>query len=221
MTNKASRLSVVALLVALAAAGAGIFAARQLDRDPVAVTPAPQEYKVLKNLPEPRILADFALVDQHGEPFNLARWQDRWNLVFFGFTYCPDICPGTLHLLSGVLEAVGADPGALGVTFISVDPERDSPEQLAKYTSFYGPSMEGVTGPEPQLVALGYQLGLVFEIEPHAPGATDYAVDHSAAVVVVGPDGRYHGQFQAPHDPEAIAQDLRSLLSSEVAAPRD
>ncbi|MEM9182506.1 MAG: SCO family protein [Pseudomonadota bacterium] len=169
--------------------------------------------RAFKRYPEPRVVADFALFDQHGEAFDLSRWQQRWTLVFFGFTHCPDICPSTMALMSSVLD--GADLGdALGVTFVSVDPDRDSASHLADYVGFFDPRFDAATGPMPQLVALTHQLGVLFDIEPHEPDATSYNVDHSASVLLLNPQGRLVGQFPAPQQLELLVSDLKQLVGS-------
>ncbi|MFK7955144.1 MAG: SCO family protein [Lysobacterales bacterium] len=169
------------------------------------------EYIALKLYPEPRIVADFALTDKTGQPFNLGRWQERWDLVFFGFTHCPDVCPSTLATMREVAQSAGLGD-ALGVTFISVDPQRDTPSHLAEYVEFFDSDFSAATGPEAQLVALTHQLGVLFDIEPHESGAARYNVDHSAAVLLINPQGRLSGQFPAPHDAEAMSADLKRIV---------
>lgn len=166
-------------------------------------------------LPEPRVLGDFRLVDQLGEPFTIERLRGQWSLIFFGFTYCPDICPSTLYDLQQVSQALGehADSAAAHqVVFVSVDPERDSPERLGQYVSWFGPDFVGVTGAPEQLAPLALRIGVAYRVEEHAPGNPDYAVDHSASVFLTDPQGRLHGVFPAPHDAGAMAHDLASIL---------
>ncbi len=209
---------VVVVAVVAAFAGAvtgGLLSSRkpaQIDGHIAPSTTVEQApYQTLKQYPEPRILADFALVDQTGQTFNLARWQQRWDLVFFGFTHCPDVCPTTLATMSQITQA--ADLGdALGVTFISVDPQRDTPAHLADYVNFFDAEFSAATGPEPQLVALTHQLGVLFDVQPHEAGDSSYNVDHSAAVLLINPEGRLEGQFPAPHDAEAITADLKRII---------
>lgn len=166
-------------------------------------------------LPEPRVLGDFSLVDQHGEPFSVERLRGRWSLLFFGFTYCPDICPSTLYDLRQVSDASAdgdAGEAAPQVVFVSVDPERDSPERLGEYVSWFGPDFVGVTGAAEQLAALTRRIGVAYRVEEHAPGSQDYSVDHSASVFLTDPQGRLHGVFPAPVEAGAMAHDLANLL---------
>lgn len=167
--------------------------------------------------PQPRVIADFALVDKQGEPYALERWKGAASLVFFGFTHCPDICPGTLGLLSAVsaeLEARGFDRDRLQLHFISVDPERDSPQMLARYVDFFDPQMQAATGPHAQLAALTRQLGILYSIQDHEPDSRAYSVDHSASVLLIDADGRLAGAFPAPHDADAMVESLAGWLAA-------
>lgn len=173
-------------------------------------------WSTLIELPKPRVIADFALLDDAGQPFALEDLQGQWSLLFFGFTHCPDICPSTLYDLQLVNETLGQQPpGALAphqVLFVSIDPERDSPEKIGPYVRYFDPSFIGVTGPHKQLAPLTLQMGIAYRIEEHAAGDLQYTVDHSAGILVTNPDGRLHGVFPAPHDAHKIAADLLELL---------
>ncbi len=198
-----------ALLVvgAVLFAAAGSFSAGYLLR-PQAIEP-----KAAKVYPQPRPIGDFRLTGSDGEAFDLERWSGHWNLVFFGFTYCPDVCPNTLTQLKAVDAALrrdGREPPR--VTFVSVDPERDTPERLASYVEFFNPEFQSATGPHAELESLTRRLGLIYHVEPHPPGARTYAVDHSTALLLVGPDARLHAVFPAPHEVDSIAADLALLM---------
>jgi protein SCO1/2 len=204
------RLTLLAILVALLSAAAGASLWRLKQAEPLAA------FASLLVLPEPRVLADFSLVDQDGNPFSLERLRGRWSLLFFGFTRCPDICPSTLYDLQQVSR--GLDDGARDATpwqviFVSVDPERDSPTQLKEYVSWFDPRFLGVTGAPEQLAPLALQIGVAFRVEEHAAGSQDYAVDHSASVFLTDPQGRLHGVFPAPHDADAMTRDLAAVFS--------
>jgi protein SCO1/2 len=198
-----------AIVVALISAAAG-FGVWRLQHDAAA-----PDLASLKVLPEPRVLADFELVDQAGRPFALHNLRGKWSLLFFGFTYCPDICPGTLYDLEQVHQALGESPGVgedHQVVFVSVDPERDTPERLAEYVSYFDPEFQGVTGAAEQLAPLAMQIGVAYRIEPHESGDANYSVDHSASVFLTDPDGRLYGIFPSPHDPDLMIRDLRAVL---------
>ncbi len=161
-------------------------------------------------LPEPRPVADFALVDHRGQALTRAVFSGRWSLVFTGFTNCPDICPMTLALLADVAGRLRARGGDLQILFVSVDPERDTSAALAQYVAHFDPRMIGATGTLPQVDSFGAGLGLAHLRNPGAGGA--YTVDHSAALVLIDPEARIAGYFQPPFDPEVLAADLAPLF---------
>ena len=200
----------LAALVAIASAAAGFSLWKLRHEGPPAMTAA------LRILPEPRIIADFELVDQDGRPFALERLRGRWSLLFFGYSYCPDVCPSALFDLQQVHEALSGDGRQAvpyQVVFVSVDPERDTPERLMEYAAYSHPDFLPVTGSDEQLAPMTLQVGVAYRIDPHEPGSLSYAVDHSAGIMLIDPQARLHGVFPAPHDPQAIIQDLRGLLN--------
>ncbi len=165
-------------------------------------------------LPQPAALPEFRLRDQDGAEFSKESFVDRWSLVFFGFTHCPDICPATLQQLavarSRVLqEATSTFPE---IVLISVDPQRDTPEVLAEYVGHFGEGITGVTGPLDELRKLTSSLGIFFEKSFRDNG--DYGVDHSAVVIVVNKNAEFHGLFSAPHDIEHFVSDIPLIVES-------
>ena len=164
---------------------------------------------------EPRALPDFALVDQAGQAFGPARLRGRWTLLFFGFVNCPDICPTTLATLAAARRQLADLPAAEvpAVTLVSVDPGRDTPELLARYVAHFDPSFTGVTGSPQAIEVLTKALGVAVVIGPPAPDGS-YAVDHSAAVFLVDPDGRVAALFGTPHEAGEIARDYRRIVAS-------
>ena len=204
------RLIILAMLVGLISAVAGISLWNVMQGPP-----QPSD-SALMVLPEPRVIADFALVDDQGESFSLENLRGRWSLIFFGFTHCPDVCPSTLYDLKLVHEKLGQLNGATGaahqVLFVSVDPERDSPETLDQYLGHFHPDFIGVTGPGEQLTPLTMQLGIAYRIEEHEPGSTQYEVNHSVSVLLTDPQGRLHGVFPAPHDTDRMASELAAAI---------
>lgn len=154
-------------------------------------------------LPRPRDIAPFNLTDANGEPFANEALQNRWTLVFFGFTFCPDICPTTLRDLAKAKPAINEALAIKGVqvplqvVLVSVDPERDTLDRLREYVSYFDPDFRGVTGPLEQLATLATQLNAAFgKVPSEMPGG--YTIDHSSNVVLINPKGHYHGFFRAP-----------------------
>jgi protein SCO1/2 len=151
-------------------------------------------------LETPRDIGDFALTSHRGEPFVPTSLQGHWSLVFFGFTHCPDICPTTMAFLDrfvGELDGTEA-ADATEVIMVSVDPARDTVEQLAGYVPFFNPEFTGVTGEFLDLFRFATSLNAPFRKVPGQ--GEDYQVDHSANVVLINPRGHYHGFFRAPLD---------------------
>ncbi|HKX59736.1 MAG TPA: SCO family protein [Steroidobacteraceae bacterium] len=163
-------------------------------------------------LPEPRELPDFALVDQAGRPFDGKRLEGRWSLLFTGFTHCPDVCPTTVALMADLNRRVARQD--VQFVFVSVDPERDTPEVVASYLAHFDPALVGATGARAEMERLTAGLGLG---QVRNPGAGDeYTVDHATAFVLIDPDARLAGYFSAPHDRDALAADLSRLPKGDV-----
>jgi len=167
-------------------------------------------------LPNPRALAPFQLVDQQGAPFDLARLKNHWSLIFFGYTHCPDVCPTTLTDLKTTLKLLHQqypDVEFPQVIFVSVDPDRDTPEVLRRYVAYFNPEFLGVTGSTEAIVAFSRQLNAFFTYVKPDPDATDYPVDHSASVSLIDPRGRLHAIFSPPLDPRAVAHDYAAIVN--------
>jgi protein SCO1/2 len=169
-------------------------------------------------LPAAMELAEFSLLDQDSAPFTRSSFEDRWNLVFFGFTHCPDVCPLTLQVLATARQQM-VDEGRdelPRIVLVSVDPERDTPDVIGQYVAHFGDDTIGVTGELSELRKLTDGLGIFFEksgLGGDIEGGS-YSVDHSAVVIVVDPDGRFHSLFGAPHKAENFAHDLPIIMSA-------
>lgn len=192
-------------VVAVVAAGLGYLLANR------ASTPAAAAQALV--LEQPRPLPDFSLTDHHGAAFGPARLAGHWTFLFFGFTHCPDVCPTTLQTLARARAALADLPAAQrpAVVMVSVDPGRDTPEQLAGYVPYFDPEFLGVTGPEDALAPLTGSLGVAYGYTPAADGE-GYIVDHTAAIFLVDPSGRLAAVFGTPHDAATIADDFRVVL---------
>lgn len=167
--------------------------------------PPPVAATLLEPPPE---LPDVRLTDRAGEAFTSEQLHGRFNLLFFGFTHCPDICPLTL----AVLARMGAEWNTPHidvpqVVFVSVDPARDDPERIEAYLAHFDPAFQGVTGPREDMDPWLKALGVAVHIDPHAVGEP-YAVTHNSTVYVVGPGGELIAVFSPPHDAAVIAADF-------------
>ncbi len=158
-------------------------------------------------LPEPRAIAAFDLKDQHGQPFSRDQLRGRWTLLFTGFTNCPDVCPLTVASMGELRRRLARDD--LQFLFVSVDPERDTPEVIRRYLAHFDPGLIGATGAREDVEEFTAGLGLAQVVNPGV--GDDYTVDHSTAFVLIDPEARLAGYFSAPHQPDALAADLASL----------
>lgn len=194
----------VAMLLAIALV-LGVFTAMQLR--------IPAEMRTAFVFPAPTDLPQFSLFDQNGAPVTAATFRGQWDLVFFGFTNCPDVCPATLQILSAAKREIDASNTGFvpRIVLVSVDPERDTPEALAKYLNYFGAGHLGVTGELLEVSKLTSALGIYFEKQT-VDGDT-YNVDHSAAVLVFNPDGQFHALFSAPHVIANYVHDLKIIMA--------
>jgi len=161
-------------------------------------------------------LPDMTMTDQDGAPFGRDRFQGDWHMLFFGYTHCPDVCPITMTVMDKVVQNLSAQSAAspLKVTFVSVDPQRDTPEHLKKYMAFFNPDFIGLTPDPKTLPTLSTELGVVYQRmeNPHNPQG--YLMDHTASLMLASPDGQIVALFSAPHDPEKIAADVALIRAA-------
>ena len=201
----------VFILVALVALVIGLTVYRVLNSerqlDPTQVLDAG-----IVILPQGRDVPKLTLTDQDGQPVQVDQLDGKWTLLFFGYTFCPDICPATLaelRQLRGQLPEELRD--RLRPVLVSVDPERDTPEQLKQYLGFFGEGFIGLTGPLDDIQTLANGVGIPFI--PGDSSRENYTVDHSGNLVLIGPDGRQQGFIRAPLNVAKLSQQLPGLLN--------
>ncbi len=158
-------------------------------------------------LPEARPLADVRFVDKTGRETHLSDFKGDFTLLFFGFTNCPDVCPATLSLLAQVRADVAARAPRFTprVLFVSVDPNRDTPQRIAAYLNNFDPEFAGVTADDDELQPLLAALGVA--VEKHEHGGANYNVVHNSAIYVLDPNAEWIAVSTGPHDPSVIASD--------------
>ena len=164
-------------------------------------------------LPDPDPVPAFSAVDQYGNDIDETVFKGQWDLVFFGFTHCPDVCPTTLQTLS-VARRMLVEQGfevTPRIVLVSVDPARDTPEKIRTYVEYFGDDVAGLTGAEEALRELTDGLGIFFQREQ--TDAEDYNVDHSAVVLVLNPAGKFTALFSAPHKPDSFVNDLPGIFA--------
>ena len=163
-----------------------------------------------------RPLAEFILVDDANNIFDLKSLNEKWSFLFFGFMYCPDICPTTIYNLSQLkreILAQGISEADVQFVFISVDPARDKAAQIQRYVRYFDPTFLGVTGSIGQLTNLTRQLGAPFRAEPET-AANVYEVSHSSAIYLIDPFTQYAGLVTPPFVPSDVATQFISLHST-------
>lgn len=170
-------------------------------------TTTPPKLKTGTALPEPRALAAFELTDQRGQPFSRDNLRGRWTLLFTGFTNCPDVCPLTVASMADLRRRLARDD--IQFLFVSVDPERDTPEVIRRYLAHFDPGLLGATGTRAEVETFTAGLGLAQVVNPGV--GDEYTVDHSTAYVLIDPEVRLAGYFSAPHQTDALAADLAAL----------
>ncbi len=163
--------------------------------------------------PEPAY--DFELLSAEG-PVRLSDFRGKWVLLFFGYTYCPDVCPTTLADLARVMELLGKDAEKLQVIMISVDPKRDTPERMATYVQHFHPSFIGLTGTDEQIREVATRYGIFYNY-PEGQEKEGYPVEHTASTLLINPEGYLKVVFPPTFGPDGItpeqmAADLKYLL---------
>lgn len=152
----------------------------------------------------------FQLTDQAGQIVTEKNLQGRPTLIFFGFTHCPDICPTSLFEISEVLRAMGKDANRVNAYFVSVDPERDTPEAMKNYLSSFDPHLKGLTGNLDQVTKVITTFRVYARKVPLKDG--DYTMDHTALIYLMDRYGKFVAPFNLKRTPEEAAADLKHYL---------
>ncbi|MCB1478113.1 MAG: SCO family protein [Tepidamorphaceae bacterium] len=152
----------------------------------------------------------FTLTDDDGNRVTEADYAGRAHLVFFGFTHCPEICPTTLSEATAVLNELGDDAGKLDVLFISIDPERDTPEALHEYVSNFHPQITGLSGTAEEVASVARSFRAYYKKVPFDDG--DYTMDHSTVVYLMDKENNFVGPVALDREPGKVAEQLRAYL---------
>jgi len=164
--------------------------------------------------PNPKQLDGFKMIDQNGQTFTNANLEGKWSVLFFGYTFCPDICPTTMLALAQVANKLNSEQlKKVQFVFVSVDPERDTVERLAEYIPFYHPDFIAITGDAEQLEAFSLNLGAMYM---KLPSEDSYTMSHSGTLFIINPDGQRYGVFtRSPLgviNIIAVTEDLKKIL---------
>lgn len=165
-------------------------------------------------LPQGKPITGVNLVDHNNQPFTETRFKGKWNFLFFGFTNCPDICPTTLLVMKSVwakLPKTGEVATPAQMYFVSVDPNRDTPDKLKNYVQYYQKDFVGVTGKLDNIDMLTNQLNVLYGYEDAEEGSTNYVVNHSSQIILVDPKGQMRAVLSTPHIPEEIVKSFKAI----------
>ena len=155
--------------------------------------------------------APFTLTDQNGRKRNSAEFHGRYMLIYFGYSYCPDVCPTTLALMGDALDKLGPLRARIVPIFITVDPERDTPAHLKTYLKAFGPDFVGLTGDVATIAKVAGAYRVYFKKHPLPGGG--YGMDHSSVIYLMGPDGRFVTYWDdTAVGPDKLAEELRARL---------
>jgi protein SCO1 len=154
----------------------------------------------------------FSLVGGDGKPVTDRDFRGRYMLIFFGFTHCPDICPAELQVVAQALEQLGDKAKKVVPIFITLDPERDTPEAMANYVKSFGPNFVGLTGSPEAIAAAAKAYRVAYSKVENKESAGDYSVDHSALVYLMDPEGRYVTHFSYGLSTDQMAEKLGKSL---------
>jgi protein SCO1 len=179
--------------------------------------PAPEAATVL---PEPRPLADVRFTDKSGAAAQLSDFTGDFTLLFFGFTNCPDVCPLTLSMLAQVRADIASSAPSFTprILFVSVDPNRDTPERIAAYLNGFDSNFDGVTASDTELEPLLKALGVA--VEKHEHGGANYNVVHNSAVYILDQNAEWTAVSTGPHDPKVLASDYLRIRQRSASGRR-
>lgn len=164
-------------------------------------------------LATPMLSIEYDLINQDGKPTTQRDFEGRYQLVYFGFAFCPDICPFTLDIMSEALNQIGDRADIIQPIFISLDPARDTPNELATYIDGFFPGFIALTGTDAQVAAAAKSFKVYFQRVDDPSSAGGYVIDHSSIVYVINPDGDLVHFFTHKDTAESMATKLNALLS--------
>ncbi|HXJ02177.1 MAG TPA: SCO family protein [Micropepsaceae bacterium] len=153
----------------------------------------------------------FALKDQNGMIRTEKDFPGKYMLVFFGYTYCPDVCPATLAVMAAALDKMGPRGEKIVPIFITVDPKRDTPEKIKSYLSSFGPRFVGLTGDAKDIASVAKEYRVYYREHPAENGG-EYTVDHSGVVYLMDPAGKFVANYSLDSSPDMMAADLAKHL---------
>jgi protein SCO1/2 len=201
----------IALIAAIAALVlAGVWFARKAD---TVNGTAGEAGSTVKTSGQALVGGPFTLTDQTGKTVTDQDFRGKYMLIFFGFTFCPDVCPTELQIMAGAIDRLGDKGADVVPVFVTVDPDRDTPEALARYVQQFHPRLVGLTGTHEQIAAIAKAYRVYYQ-KVKEEGAPDdsYTMDHSSVAYLMGPDGKFLAFFPPGVTPDQMAEKIASFL---------
>jgi len=214
LTRMGPLLAIVAILISVGL----MFAARSYKtaHPPVTTTTDQKLLKANNKLTTNSMVqigGPFTLTDHNGQMVTENSYAGKYLLVFFGYTFCPDVCPTALTTISNTLDLLGVSADKIMPLFITVDPVRDTPADLKEYVSYFHPKLVALTGTEEQIKAVTKTYRVYFaKAQANKDDKEDYLMDHSSITYLIGPDGNFVEHFSHGMEPEKIAERLLKHL---------
>ena len=154
----------------------------------------------------------FTLEDGSGKAVTDRDFRGKYMLVYFGYTFCPDVCPTTLSAVADAMDRLGPDAAKVRPLFITVDPRRDTPPVVKKYAAAFGPEITGLTGTPEAIARVAKEYRVYYAEHRTGPGPDDYSMDHSSVLYLMDPNGAFVAPVRADQSGEEMAADLRKLM---------
>ena len=182
------------------------------------MAPAPEDGKVAtRSSGTAAIGGPFTLTDQTGKAVTDKTYAGKYELIYFGYTFCPDACPTDLQVMSSALDMLGSEAARIQPIFITIDPERDTVPVMADYVSHFHPSLIGLTGTPEQTAAAAKAYRVYYKKAPSPVEGGVYLMDHSSFTYLMGPDGGFLESFAPGTDPEDMARRVREIMGGVPA----
>lgn len=161
----------------------------------------------------PGIGGPFSLENGEGKPVTDKDFRGHFMLVYFGYTFCPDVCPTTLNAVADAMDKLGAKADKVQPVFITVDPKRDTPSVVKQYAAAFGPRVVGLTGTPEQIAKVAKEYRVYYAEHRTGPGPDDYSMDHSSILYLMGPDGRFIAPIRADQSGQEMATAIGRYVS--------
>ena len=154
----------------------------------------------------------FTLQDGNGKPVTDRDFRGKYMLVYFGYTFCPDVCPTTLSAMADAMDKLGTAADRVQLLFITVDPKRDTPSVVKQYAAAFGPRVQGLTGSENEIARVAKEYRVYYAEHRTGPGPNDYSMDHSSVLYLMSPNGAFLAPVRADLPADEMAASLQKLM---------